>query len=279
MLIATHNAQDSYTPPETLFPDMINAPDIAEARRLQAAQCFLEHEKLTVLDNIIGLDGTNTPVIDNCTFCSEEELLKKRRSRPNNRRDVSFAEVIEVDGIQYDVLNAEGQGIYADKFTNMVRQLTTAVKLWKRVMCFRLDLHTQLKSIGGNDVRRFIKSLNRRLKTKYKGFKCVGFCWACEVGIESKRRHYHLVIMVDGNLVQGCSAVAAVAKEAWEQYAGQTAYIPENPYIYIERTSHPSHLDQLKEIAKRMSYLAKVKDKGFIQKGKKEFSCSKLKAA
>lgn len=286
MLSAANDDQNNLKSSETLFLKNSAVLTIAQTRRLQAEECFLEAEKLAVLNNIIGLSNTNKQSKGNLALSSGSKArLPNRKARKNNRRDITHAEALTIDGIKYDLQNNEDQGMYADRFAKMINQLSIAISLWGRVMCFRIDLHTKLDGLYGEDLRRFIKSLNVRLKTAYKNkdkrykFKCIGYCWACEVGIESKRRHYHLVIMVDGNLSQRHQMVSGIAQETWEQYAGQTAYIPHRPSYYIERTSHPNHRQQLLDVAYRMSYLAKVKDKGFIPKGKKEFDCSKLKAA
>lgn len=255
---------------ETVFPSFHPRNYIEEARRQQASECFDLHEKLAVVDSISSLD---------CQNITLSNKKRRRVSRDCTRRDKTYETWVKIDGIDYEINNEENQGIYEVRLERMVAQLNVALIKWKRVMCCRLDLHTKLNDQSGEDIRRFMKSLNKRLKAKYKGFKHLGYCWSREVGSIEKRKHYHLMLMVDGNLVQSSGVITRIAKQAWEQYPGQTASWPkEVPFDYIERTNHPDHLEKLRDVVYRMSYLAKTKDKGFAPKGAKEFNCSRLAA-
>ena len=162
------------------------------------------------------------------------------------------------------------QGAYFEIITSTIEQLDLALKIHKRVLVHRFDLHPN-KYTGNNEpLSKFMKRLKQWIYRHY-GINSIGYIWAREQE-RSKQQHYHVAIFLDGNKIQHPKKLNAQIKEMWMPN-GYMPVIP-RPYYYINKDDNKTRLDAIY----RLSYLAKVRGKGYRDPQAKDYQASRLKA-
>ena len=81
--------------------------------------------------------------------------------------------------------------------------------------------------------------------------------------------------MVDANRIPTSNVVTDAAVSVWEKLTGIHPHVPKNPYYIVKKGNKQS----LQAAAKRMSYLAKAKGKGYRPEKTNDYGASRIKAA
>lgn len=181
---------------------------------------------------------------------------------------VTFQEFYSYAGEQYKI-NSRKSGCRTDILQRLIEQTNTMLSLYGRVLFVRVDLHMEAYTPKNEPISEFIKALRAYVSATYQT-PHMGFVWAREQE-KAKRQHYHVVLMLDGDVIRHPSALNAKVVELWERNGSIS--IPQKCYLYIDD-------DETKRDAiKRGSYLSKPRGKGYQAAGARDFGCSRIKAA
>jgi len=138
----------------------------------------------------------------------------------------------------------------------IAEEFWAALELHSKVLAIRFDLHTDddaLKNVAIEDLLRWLKQdLNRAYRMKN-----IGHVWAREFG-KKKKRHWHLVLLLDGNILQNSWMVIEKIKTYWEltKRNGEVK-VPRSCFTQMIRGDENS----FNKAFYRSSYLAKERSK------------------
>jgi hypothetical protein len=207
--------------------------------------------------------------VEACGLFLVSNNTTKPKSKTNNRKRELHRDTYLHHGTEYHI-NSEGSGIYVEILGAMLEQFEVAQHNWRRVFVYRFDLHK--KNYAGNNeiITRFRKRLFPKLKRRY-GFKDIGFTWAREIE-RAKAQHYHFVLFLDGNKIRHPSALFKIIRKTWEDVeAGNTMPVIKNPYHFIDDGA------KVMPAIYHISYLAKVRAKGYRDAQAKDYGASRMK--
>lgn len=162
-------------------------------------------------------------------------------------------------------------GCYVSILKAIKGQMDAVQSHYSRVLVFRLDLHTQGYSGDNKKVSRLMGRLTEWLREKYHTDR-VGYIWVREQE-RAKSQHYHLVIMIDGRVIQYPKKVIEWIEHYWQQRGEPKPFTPKNCYTIIERDKP----DTYQEAFYRASYLAKSRGKGYKNTTANNYSVSRIK--
>lgn len=141
------------------------------------------------------------------------------------------------------------------------------------IFVIRMDCHPSGFSTDNSQIEVFIRRFKRKLRRRYPEL-LIGHLWVREHE-KAKSQHYHFVLMVDANRIPSSNVVTDAAISVWEKLTGIHPHIPKSPYYLVKRGNKQS----VQEAAKRMSYLAKSRGKGYRPDQTKDYGSSRVKAA
>ena len=186
-----------------------------------------------------------------------------------NRKTVYFHNYFEHNDEWLEVLQGD-KGLYIQILNKIIEQLDAAIKIHKRVLVYRFDLHVNHYEDDNQRLTKFFNRLKLWLFRNYK-IKKVGHIWAREKET-SKQHHYHCALYLDGNKIQHPKKLTPEIKEMWS--ANGHMPVVQNPFYYIDKSNI---LIERPEAIKRVSYLAKVRGKGYRSPQAKDYGSSRLK--
>jgi hypothetical protein len=189
--------------------------------------------------------------------------MNKRR----NRKRVYLNDYFEYEDINYSIQQGK-QGIYVEIMNRLIEQLLNTIKIHKRVLVYRFDLHINYYEDDNHRLSKFMKRLKTHLQRNY-GMNKVGYVWVRELE-KSKEQHYHLVLFLDGNKIRHPAKLKNTIQDMWLM----NGHMPtiKNPYYYLDK----NNLDtELGEVIYRISYLAKVRGKGYRSEQAKDYGASR----
>lgn len=189
--------------------------------------------------------------------------------RTKNRKPVSFSSVVLHDGIKYKINGSETRGVYLQLIHKAIEQLDICIVNWGRVFAMRFDLHQKAKTTHSKMLTMFRKNLMRRLERSYQMAE-MGYVWVREQE-KAKKQHYHFVVFLDGDKIKHSSMISQVIIETWQNVRdGNTAYIPRRCFYHVVDTVTKA------EAIYRVSYLAKIRGKGYRPPQAKDYGASRL---
>ncbi len=138
----------------------------------------------------------------------------------------------------------------------MADEFWAALTLHSKVLAVRVDLHATVQQINNSSVENLLRWLKQDLLRSYR-MKNIGHFWAREIG-KKKGLHWHLVLLLDGNIIQSSWAIIDKIKSYWEitKSIGKVQ-VPHNPFKQILRGDE----DSFNEAFYRSSYLTKERSK------------------
>lgn len=141
------------------------------------------------------------------------------------------------------------------------------------VLALRFDLHHKgIETSSNKWLSKFIKNLKRKIERAY-GISDIGFIWARELE-SGKAQHYHVAIWLDGDKVQHSANLNKLIAETWQAInPACTVFHPKNCFYFI------GGQETKKEFVYRVSYLAKVRGKGYRAAQVKDYGTSRLRQA
>lgn len=239
----------------------------------------LTQESIERLNESVHSDDHSQSVNEGLFLVSNSEPIRaiekniekgqQKLEKTRNRKRAFFDSEYIHNGTTYRV-NSKGSGLYEEILQSMIEQFEIAAQIWRRVFVLRFDLHMDTFTEDNKLISNFRNRLTQKLKRTY-GFDQVGFCWAREIE-RAKSQHYHWVLFLDGKLIRHSSKIIKLIKAAWED-------ISEGFHVPV--ISNPFHVVQNQEDAAkavyRISYLAKVRGKGYRPPQTNDFSCSRMK--
>lgn len=167
--------------------------------------------------------------------------------------------------------NAElGQGCFVEVLEQIDGQLAAMLSHHSRVMVLRLDLHLYDYTDANGEISRFVRKVKKRLCRRY-ALKRVGHAWAREME-KAKQQHYHIALMLDANKVQHPAQVIRLCEEIWQGWNHPKPFTPENCFSVIRRHDVRGY----GEIFWRLSYMAKIRGKGYKGKAANDYSTSRI---
>lgn len=186
------------------------------------------------------------------------------------------------------VLNCPG-GLVSEYLDRLYKNIHAAIQKHSRTFAVRVDLHfPKYYSPLGQEVLSnqylgvFVKALRRRLQ-RYKkdkqrrGYRVhdvkFDYIWVRESGPESGKPHFHLLLLFNGHAFNtlgrfsdDCESLYNRIGEAWAEALGLHAsegvkylYIPSDGRYMVQSECW----EQLADLFRRASYLAKVATKNF----------------
>ena len=186
-----------------------------------------------------------------------------------NRKTEYFDEEFKYKGEIIKIQQGK-QGAYVEILNKMIEQLDCSIKIHKRVLVHRFDLHPNYYSDDNKVLSRFINRIKQEIFRKYEILN-IGYGWVREQE-RSKKQHYHLVIFLDGNKIRHPKKLNALIKAKWTAYGHMPTI--SKPYYYIDKNNYSKvRLDAIY----RISYLAKVRGKGYRDPQAKDYGTSRLK--
>ncbi len=151
----------------------------------------------------------------------------------------------------------------------MADEFWAALVLHSKVLAIRIDLHANDQAMKNGAIEDMLRWLKQDLKRTYR-MKNIGHVWAREFG-KKKKRHWHLVLLLDGNILQNSWMLIEKIKTYWEQTKQHgEVKVPRNCFTQIIRGNE----DSFNEAFYRSSYLAKERSK-FVG-GDRSFGSSRL---
>ena len=150
-----------------------------------------------------------------------------------------------------------------------INELNKMLNRHCKVLVIRLDIHMEELTKLNTDIGYFMDFMKRFIQREYFT-RDVGYIWAREIE-KAKKQHYHLCIYVDGNKVKTSYKIVDWV-EKFLKTKKMSYYRPENTFMMVHRNNKES----IDTAVYRMSYLAKVRGKGYVEKHVRNYSSSRL---
>ena len=198
------------------------------------------------------------------------KLNRKRilKDESFNYQGTNKMKITECEQIKINT-GTNNQGIYFEIINSTIQQLDLALQIHKRILVHRFDLHPAIYTGNNEPLSKFMKRLKQWIYRNY-GINSIGYIWAREQE-RSKQQHYHVAIFLDGNKIQHPKKLNAQIKEMYTP----CGYMPtiEKPFYFIDKDDNKTRLDAIY----RLSYLAKIRGKGYRDTQAKDYQTSRLK--
>ena len=186
-----------------------------------------------------------------------------------NRKTEFFKPIITINKEEFRINANSELGIYKQVLLRFISQLDLAYLIHKRLLVYRFDLHLNNPTNDNKIVSRFLNRAKQRLKRNY-GLDKIGYLWVREKE-NAKNQHYHLVLLLDGDKIRHPSKLTKALRKMWKP----NGFMPtiQNPYYLMDKHNH----DEIKKkVIERVSYLAKIRGKGYRSSQAKDYSTSRL---
>ena len=187
-----------------------------------------------------------------------------------NRKKEHYGSFLNINGEELKINSSEQLGVYPLIIEKFVIELDKMIARYKRVFVLRFDLHLRQYCDDNKQITTFIKAQVQRIKRKYKT-KYVGYVWVREVE-RSKIQHYHCAFFIDGDKIRNSFALNQQIKAKWYKN-GHRSVVPK-PYYFLDKHNMK---EEREKVIYRLSYLAKVRGKGYRSPQAKDYSTSRLK--
>jgi uncharacterized protein YycO len=187
----------------------------------------------------------------------------------NNRKKEHYGSFLTINNEQLEINSSDEYGVYPDIIIKMVEQLDLCIAKHKRVFVLRFDLHLDEYSDDNKEISKFMKAQIQRIKRKYKT-KYVGYVWVREME-RAKTQHYHCAFFIDGDKIRNSFALNQQIKAKWYKN-GHRSVVPK-PYYFLDKHNMK---EEREKVIYRLSYLAKVRGKGYRSPQAKDYSTSRL---
>jgi hypothetical protein len=187
-----------------------------------------------------------------------------------NRKKEHYGCFLNVNDEELLINSSETKGVFPYMIERIVEQLDICIAIHKRVLVVRFDLHLREYSDDNHIISTFMTRQKQRIKRTYKT-KDIGSVWAREVE-KAKIQHYHCALYIDGDVIQHPRKLLQQIKAKW--FKNGHCHIPNNCFYYIDKNNIK---DERVKAIDRLSYLAKVRGKGYRSPQAKDYSTSRLK--
>ena len=187
-----------------------------------------------------------------------------------NRKKEHYGSLLTINNEELEINSTKALGVYPAIIEKMVEQLDACIAIHKRVFVLRFDLHLNQYSDDNKQVSAFMRGQTQRIRRKYKT-KHIGYVWVREIE-RAKTQHYHCAFFIDGDRLRTSNVLNQQIKAKWYKN-GHRSVVPK-PYYFIDKHNLE---DMRRQVINRLSYLAKVRGKGYRSSQAKDYSTSRLK--
>ena len=198
-------------------------------------------------------------------------ILANEGKKQSNKVKRSFKTITTKEYYQFGnysfAINSNKSGCYTQILKSLITQTLAMRSLYKRVLFMRFDLHEGYIFSDNKRMTTFLKRLRKRLIHRYGSTK-FGYLWVREES-KSKGLHYHLVFMIDGDLVRYPLNIHEQVRQIWADMGGPVFHFANHHFINSE--------EKLREAILHGSYLAKVHSKGNRPDQTKDYGSSRLR--
>ena len=193
-----------------------------------------------------------------------------RKNSTRNRKTKLACESFEHEGVHYKV-NSKKSGIYKEIMFKIIEQMKIAREIHNRLLVVRFDLHSGNFSQGNEEISLFRKQIIQWVTRHYQTHS-IGFVWAREQE-KAKSQHYHLAIFIDGDKIRHPKRLLKEIRDKWEVKDPWNHHKP-----FVEKPAYFINSDEVfHDAVYRLSYLAKVRGKGYRPEQSKDYSTSRLR--
>ncbi len=190
--------------------------------------------------------------------------MRTSRKQGKVAGDTTQAGELEVDGISYPLNTGPKRSpLMVDWVKRMIRHVDAKLIEFGRVLIVRIDLH---HPEGGDDnamITRFIEAMTKRIRREYDHKP--GYVWARERET-AKAHHYHMALILDGDRVQQGIGINKLAAKVWGKMGGTMGRC-DNYWQMVGRGGV-----ELPEVTHWLSYLTKIRGKGYRADYAQDFS-------
>lgn len=184
------------------------------------------------------------------------------------KQHTSRSNTYEFNGTKWKVKGGDG-GLNKRHLARLFQQMDVMLTKYSKVCVIQFDLHMLEYTADNKKMAIFKRRLFGRISSKYKIPECdIGYFW-CREYEKGKGQHYHWAVLVDGKKVRSGYPINATAQKVWENMDG-TFHIRQ--YHNVSRTSFTKQIDAMDHL----SYLTKIRTKGYAGDKVKSFSSSKI---
>lgn len=186
---------------------------------------------------------------------------------------------ITIDGLELPIQNTGKDGkiynCYVEPLQRFKREIDAMLSHHDKIFIYRFDIHIHVHSQTNEVISKFRKSYAERVKRYYKT-KNVAYVWCREVE-RSKKQHYHLAVIVDGNKTNVGGALQYMAEEV-ASLQDLTIGLCDNPSYLIKRADlAKGNYSTYNDAFYRLSYLAKERGKTIKAERANSYQTSRIK--
>jgi len=185
------------------------------------------------------------------------------------KQHTSTSNTYEYSGTKWKVKGGNG-GLNKRHLARLFQQMDVMLTKYSKVCVIQFDLHMLEYTDDNEKMRIFKRRLFGRISSKYKiTEKDIAYFW-CREYEKGKGQHYHWAVVVDGKKVRSGFPINEMARDVWEEMDGTIHFREYHPNV--TRTS----LQKQSDAMDHLSYLAKIRTKGYAGDKVKSFSSSKI---
>jgi hypothetical protein len=197
---------------------------------------------------------------------------KHKPKKTNNRKKKLFATHFQYEGVWYELVErSDEHGIYPHILDRIIQQLNIAISIHKRIFVLRFDLRQKDNYTEDSKmISAFFDRIKKRLKAHYSGLHSIGYIWAREQE-KAKAQHYHCALILDNDLVNNAYITGKLIREVWES-------LDEVNSVHLVSKPHTvRNTFSMGVVVQHLSYLAKIRGKGYRPPQSKDSNASRLK--
>jgi hypothetical protein len=184
------------------------------------------------------------------------------------KQHTSRSNKYEFNGTNWKVKGGDG-GLNKRHLGRQFQQMDVMLTKYSKVCVIQFDLHMLEYTADNKKMAIFKRRLFGRISSKYKiSENDIAYFW-CREYEKGKGQHYHWAVIVNGKKVRSGYPINKLARTVWESMDG-TFHIRQ--YHNVSRKSFIKQYD----VMDHLSYLAKIRTKGYAGDKVKSFSSSKI---
>jgi hypothetical protein len=284
---------------ETQSPNWVNQKGVKPPKKLGFEECAFDTNKGCAFDTSLlthEIDAQTAQELDllsensaskvrylivsndskpplGCKPVNQQNEKAARPKKTNNRKKITHEQFIEYSGAHYEINNVsqktgKAYGVFEPIMLKLLEQLHIATQIHGKVFVFRFDLSISSYTVDSRIISNFRKKLIQKLKREYQMID-IGFAWVREQE-KSKQQHYHLVYFLDGQKVWHHQGLSKIVKEISTRDSNITRVVFAGFHQVDDDRS-------LRDAIYHISYLAKIRGKGYRPSKSHDFGSSRLK--
>ena len=184
------------------------------------------------------------------------------------KQHTSTSNTFEFNDTKWKVMGSNG-GLDRRHLSRVFQQVDVMLTKYSKVCIIQFDLHMLEYTDDNKKMKIFKRRLFGRVARKYKiNEKNIGYFW-CREYEKGKGQYYHWAVIVDGRKVPSGFKINNFVKEVWQAMDGTVHW---RNHHNISRTK----IEKQRNAMEHLSYLTKIRTKGYAGYKVKSFSSSKI---